>query len=60
MGYSDSMGPVMNVGNTVGQGANILMSTLAAVQNQQEFNSRPLKVPDLRQFGLGNRLNLTA
>jgi len=45
---------------TPGEAASIVESTLAAVQNQQAFNNRPLKVPDLRQFGVGQRVNLTA
>ena len=50
----------MAIHGTPGEGANILMSTLKAVQNQQAINNRPLKVPDLRQFGVGRRVNLTA
>lgn len=51
--------PSFNHG-TPGQAANIVEATLMAVAKQQDMNNRPLKVPDLRQFGVGRRVNLTA
>ena len=60
MAYTSSFGPVMMQHGTPGQAANIVLSTLAANQNQQEIARRPLKVPDLRQFGVGGKVNLSA
>ena len=45
---------------TPGQSVNVVESTLMAVQQQQEIARRPLKVPDLREFGVGRRLNTSA
>ena len=47
-------------GGTPGGAANIVEATLMAVAKQQDMNNRPLKVPDLRQFGVGRRVNITA
>ena len=36
------------------------MPTLQEVAKQQAFNNAPLKIPDLRMFGVGWEVNITA
>ncbi|MEW6202649.1 MAG: hypothetical protein AB1546_11765 [bacterium] len=45
--------------STIGRQVSILQATLVENAKQQEIARRPLKVPDLRQFGVGTLINIT-
>lgn len=44
--------------STIGRQASIVLATLQKNAEQQEIASRPLKIPDLRMFGLGRNVNM--
>jgi hypothetical protein len=49
-----------STGGTIGSQVTEVEATLQEVSKQQAFASRPLKVPDLRMFGIGWEVNVSA
>jgi hypothetical protein len=55
-----SISGALYTNSTIGQQASVVQATLQQVAKQQAFNAAPLKVPDLRKFGVGWEINISA
>lgn len=55
---SGQVSSIQSTGSTIGRQASIVLATLQKNAEQQEIANRPLKIPDLRMFGLGRNVNM--